>query len=178
MKNKSTLGLTNFIKEYFDDCKKGLVGEWFNEQFKRDDRINVQVGDETFTQVYSVAKYIKASIDKLDEEWLSELLNQTNAYYLFNRKRVYFWEINEEEKEFEKEEDVSQPEVEEEPEDPTVPDFEYAKTITVKKELKEYALKFGCDINAQKSLSNMMKSFQGMYHATKNKNKDTEEKES
>ena len=35
IKNKSTLGTPNFIKEFYQDCKSGIATGWWGENYGR-----------------------------------------------------------------------------------------------------------------------------------------------
>lgn len=182
IKNKSTLGTPSFIKEFYQDCKSGIATGWWNERFaRRGERINITHNDKVLPTVYDLINYIKENPQDISEEDIVSIADSVyQAYPSLAFKRAYFWEVDEsslkEEVETVKEDTVEQEESEEEsteeepskPEKP-VPDFEYAKTIEDKQELKAYAKQFGFKLDSRKSQSDMMKSFQGKFHASKGK---------
>ncbi|QDP64763.1 MAG: hypothetical protein GOVbin2917_78 [Prokaryotic dsDNA virus sp.] len=198
IKNKSTLGTPSFIKEFYQDCKNGIATGWWNEKFaRRGELVRINHNDKTLSTVYDLINYIKESHKDITEEDIVSIANSVyNTYPSLAFKRAYLWEVDEENSFTLKGEgsdlkgdytqDLSTDKGEglendspEEPEDKEVvveekeesdaPDFEYAKTIKSKKELKDYAKDFGFDLDSRKSLNVMMKSFQGKYHASKGK---------
>lgn len=188
IKNKSTLGTPSFIKEFYQDCKNGIATGWWNEKFaRRGELVRVNHNDKTLSTVYDLINYIKESHKDITEEDIVSIANSVyNTYPSLAFKRAYLWEVDEseglkgdstqesptdkdEDTEDESPEEHEDKEVVEEKEESDAPDFEYAKTIKSKKELKDYAKDFGFDLDSRKSLNVMMKSFQGKYHASKGK---------
>ncbi len=181
IQNKSVLGIRGFLREFYQDLKSGLAKGWWNERYaRRTERIYVDFKDTTFVTVYDLVCFILENYEDLSVEDIKSLSDSAyTAYPLLDLKRVYFWEIevpSTEDIELEIQEfvpapveEAPEPEPDEEVEEVSVPDFDYAKTLTDKQELKSYAKTFGYKIDSRKSLSDMMKSFQGKYHATKGK---------
>ncbi len=182
IKNKSTLGTPNFIKEFYQDCKSGIAKGWWNENYgRRGERVNVELNEQKLSTVYDLINFIKDNVDAISAEDIESVASYVyRTYPTLKFKRAYKWEVDEEsvqgvvpstetptEEQEPEQEDVQeeQPTKEEIP----APDFEYAKKIEDKQELKAYAKEFGFKIDSRKSLSDMMKSFQGKYHASKPK---------
>lgn len=186
IRNKSTLGTPSFIQEFYQDCKSGIATGWWNENYgRRGERVNVELNEQKLSTVYDLINYIKDNVDSISVEDIEAAADYVyRSYPALKYKRAYKWEVDEDalqEKEVEQQQEekvVSQgdtpqedaPEKEEspEPEKPT-PDFEYAKTLEDKQELKAYAREFGFKLDSRKSQSDMMKSFQGKFHASKPK---------
>lgn len=179
IRNKSTLGTPNFIKEFYQDCKSGIATGWWGENYgRRGERVNVELNEEKLLTVYDLINYIKDNFDSITAEDIETTADYVyRSYPALKFKRAYKWEV-EDTVEEDTLTEVSEPEqetiqedtqesvpVEEKP----IPDFEYAKTIEDKQELKAYAKEFGFKIDSRKSLSDMMKSFQGKFHASKGK---------
>lgn len=183
MSNKSTLGLPSFIKSFYQDCKDGNATGWWNERYNRKaERVGVKLEDVLLNTPYDIINYIKDYHESLTQDDVDYIADSAyRAYPLLAKKRSYYWEV--EDKEVISEETVEEtPEEDEAPAEPEketpeeetteekeAPDFDYAKTIEDKQELKKYAKGFGFKIDSRKSLGDMMKSFQGKYHASKNK---------
>lgn len=185
VKNKSTLGTPNFIKEYHKDCLSGISTGWWNERFARKgERINITYNDKVLPTVYDLINYIKDNSQDISEEEIISISDSVyQAYPSLAFKRAYFWEVDESnlgveedkeevtEEQSIPEEDLKEETLEEEtPEqEKPIPDFEYAKTIDDKQELKAYAKQFGFKLDSRKSQSDMIKSFQGKYYSTMHK---------
>ena len=188
IRNKSTLGTPSFIKEFYQDCKDGIATGWWNEKFaRRGELVRIDHNDKTLSTVYDLINYIKDSHKDITQEDIEVIANSVyNTYPSLAFKRAYLWEVDESEgvkgystqesptdkeddTEDESPEEPEENQVVEETEESEAPDFEYAKTIKSKKELKAYAKGFGFDLDSRKSLNVMMKSFQGKYHASKHK---------
>lgn len=186
IKNKSTLGTPNFIKEFYQDCKSGIATGWWNENYgRRGERVNVELNEQKLSTVYDLINFIKDNVDAISAEDIESVSSHVyRTYPALKFKRAYKWEVEDKEVvledtvEGETPTEVSEPEqesvqegtqesdpVEEKP----IPDFEYAKTIEDKQELKAYAKEFGFKLDSRKSQSDMMKSFQGKFHASKGK---------
>ena len=187
LKNKAVLGLPNFIKEFYQDCKQDIATGWWNEKTgRRGERLNLQHNDNTLKTTCDVINYIKDNANDISEEDIVALADKSYSIYpKLSLKRVYTWEVSVEEEspkeEVAKEEVIQEETPEKEDseketpqedspvEDKPVPDFDFAKKIEDRKELKEYAQGFGFKLDSRKSLPDMMKSFQGKFHASKNK---------
>lgn len=192
-KNKSTLGTHNFIKEFYQDCKSGIATGWWNEIYgRRGERINVTLNEQKLSTVYDLINFIKDNVDSLSTEDIKSVSSRVyRTYPALKFKRVYKWEVDEDvdfkgegsnlKGDFTQEdlaEEASEGNTEQEntvqeeqpaKEETPAPDFEYAKKIEDKQELKAYAKEFGFKIDSRKSLGDMMKSFQGKFHASKGK---------
>lgn len=186
IKNKSTLGTPNFIKEFYQDCKSGIATGWWGENYgRRGERVNVELNEQKLLTVYDLINYIKDNFGSITSEDIEATADYVyKSYPALKFKRAYKWEVedkdvvleevveeetliddSESEQETVQEDTQESESVEEKP----IPDFEYAKTIEDKQELKAYAKEFGFKLDSRKALSDMMKSFQGKYHASKNK---------
>lgn len=176
------MGLTSFVSQFYQDCKAGITTGWWNEKFsRRNERVSVEYQEKRLKNTFELINYIKDNAEDISEEDIETFNQRINrAFPALKYKRVYYWEVKDEveSEEVEVEDTVEElPEQEEveventEQEDTTevVPDFEYAKKLEDKQELKAYAKSFGYSIDSRKSLGDMIKSFQGKYHATKNK---------
>lgn len=187
IKNKSVLGLSNFVEQYYNDCKAGIVGDWWNERYgKKGERIKLTLNGDSIKNPFELINYIKENYKEISKEDIEEAKSIiSRTYMVLNYKRVYLWEVKqedskaepskidfskkvEEDKEVEEKEELNEDQ-EESQESENSPDFDYAKTIEDKQELKDYAKSFGFNIDSRKSLQKMMGSFQGKYHASKSK---------
>jgi len=187
IKNESILGLPNFIKVFYQDCKSGRATGWWGENYgRRSERLNVEHKGNKLVNTYDLINYIKDNVEDVYQEEVDTFASKVNrAYPVLNFQRAYKWEVSLEEappKEEEVVEDTSEQETleketheqetltEDAPqEDKPEPDFDFAKKIEDRKELKEYAKGFGFKLDSRKSLPDMMKSFQGKFHASKGK---------
>lgn len=188
--NKETLGIKSFLEMFYTDLANKTATGWWNERLqRRGERLSIKHRDVLLNTLYDLVEYIKDSSESLTEADIKDLSDQViRSYPILQSQRSYLWEVDEE-AEVEKEE-VLQEDIEEESQEETsvpdsseseeseqeepkeetpVPDFEYAKTIEDKQELKAYAKTFGFKIDSRKSLGDMMKSFQGKFHASKGK---------
>lgn len=185
VKNETILGLIPFIKQYHKDLLSGKAKGWWGERYgRRSERLNVKHEGNTYQTTYDFIEALRNAPTAFSEEFIAKACEDIQKVHLtVDSQRSYLWEVDtsveeqeepaqEEVVEVEQEdtqEDVSEEEVQEEVESKPEPDFEYAKTIEDKQELKAYAKEFGFKLDSRKSLSDMMKSFQGKFHATKNK---------
>lgn len=186
IKNKSTLGLSSFIKEFYNDLKNGHAKGWWNERYSRKgESLSVTVNDSFLKSTYEVVEYIKNNFQDITEEQIKEIQNHVqNVYMVLNYKRVYLWEVDvkddskesvqvkqEVNDELQQQEEEQEQRIEEEKvEEPAKPspDFNYAKSLADDKQaLKEYAAEFGFELDSRKAFKNMLKVFQGKYHSTK-----------
>lgn len=174
IKNESVLGIQEFLKRFYKDVKSGKATGWWNERFSRKSEI-LNLNSKIKT-VYDLVEFIKVNSDSLSDEAIDNFCQAVlKTYPALDRKRSYFWEVDLT-VETEDVEPETAPEVEEKQEeeivesDPNAPDFDYAKGLDPDKQaLREYAKSFGFELDARKAFKNMMKTFQGKYHATKNK---------
>lgn len=182
IKNKSTLGLSNFLQEFYEDCHSGIVKGWWNEKYnRRNEDLRLYFKDVYLKNTYDLVEYIKDNYkDILQEDIDAFKKHVSTTFAVVNIKRVYFWEVEIQEKVSNKiifsgdDDGIQQEEKEEEVVDDVVqkpiPDFEHAKSLDPDKQaLKEYAATFGIKVDGRKEFPDMIKSFQGKYHATKHK---------
>ncbi|QHZ59798.1 hypothetical protein HWD03_gp156 [Alteromonas phage vB_AmeM_PT11-V22] len=187
IKNESVLGLPKFIKAFYQDCKAGKATGWWGEKYgRRSERLNVEHKGDKLGNTYDLINYIKDNVSDITQEEVDAFASKVNrAYPVLNFQRVFYWEVSLEGTPVKEEEVVEEPVEEETPEQETLtedtpqeeppkeekpePDFDFAKKIEDKQELKEYAKGFGFKLDSRKSLPDMMKSFQGKFHATKSK---------
>lgn len=188
IKNESILGLTPFIKQYHKDLLSGKAQGWWGERFgRRSERLNVKHEGNTYQTTYDFVEALRNAPTAFSEEFITKACEDIQKVHLtVDTQRSYLWEVDasvEEQEEPIQEEEIVEDdtseqedvqeevsgEVVEEVESKPEPDFEYAKTIEDKQELKTYAKEFGFKLDSRKSLSDMMKSFQGKFHATKGK---------
>lgn len=180
IKNETILGLTPFIKQYHKDLLSGRAQGWWGERFgRRSERLNVKHEGKTYQTTYDFIEALRYTPTTFSEEFIAKACEDIqNVHLTVDTQRSYLWEVDtsvEEQKETPQEEEVveegttEQEDVQEEVESKPEPDFEYAKKIEDKQELKAYAKEFGFKLDSRKALSDMMKSFQGKYHATKSK---------
>lgn len=185
IKNESVLGLPKFIKAFYQDCKAGKATGWWGEKYgRRNERLNVEHNSNKLSNTYDLINYIKDNVSDITQEEVDTFASKVNrAYPVLNFQRVFYWEVSLEEASVKEEEVVEDPVEEETPEQETLteevpkeaspkeekpePDFDFAKKIEDKQELKEYAKGFGFKLDSRKSLPDMMKSFQGKFHASK-----------
>lgn len=183
IKNETILGLTPFIKQYHKDLLSGKATGWWGERFgRRSERLNVKHGGNTYQTTYDFIEALRNTPTAFSESFIEKACEDIQKVHLtVDTQRSYLWEVDisvEKQEEPAQEEEVveedtleqeeTQEDVQEEESKPE-PDFEYAKKIEDKQELKAYAKEFGFKLDSRKSLSDMMKSFQGKYHATKSK---------
>jgi len=183
VKNETILGLTPFIKQYHKDLLSGKAQGWWGERFgRRSERLNVKHDGSTYQTTYDFIEALRSTPTVFSEEFIAKACEDIQKVHLtVDTQRSYLWEVDtsvevqeepaqeevvEEDttEQEEVQEDVSE---EEEVESKPEPDFEYAKKIEDKQELKAYAKEFGFKLDSRKALSDMMKSFQGKFHATK-----------
>lgn len=163
MKNITELGLDKFIQSFYKDLCEDTAQGWWRERGGRNaDSINVVFKDKQFKDVYSLVEFIKENYKDIEQDSIQELCDTlTKDYYLLSVKRVYTWEVSDDKVE---EQQSSQER------DKTVPDFNYAKSLNPDKQaLKDYAEKYGIEVDSRKSFKNMIMSFQGKYHSTKSR---------
>ena len=182
--NKSTLGLSNFLQEFYDDCHKGIVKGWWNERYnRRNEDLRLGFKDVFLQNTYDLVEYIKVNYKELSQDDIDTFKNHVSTTFaVVNLKRVYFWEVeivekasakikfNEGDNGLQQEEKEEEVESESQEVQKPVPDFDYAKSLDPDKQaLKEYAATFGIKVDGRKEFPDMIKSFQGKYHATKHK---------
>lgn len=178
IKNESALGLKEFLPKFYQDCLKGVANGWWNESYgRRHERVNIIHNNVKYVTLYELVEGVKKSTEDFSNTAIEQIVNDiSKSFPAINLKRVYRWEVDtsveKQEEPVQEEkvvEDTTEQEVQEEVESKPEPDFEYAKKIEDKQELKAYAKEFGFKLDSRKALSDMMKSFQGKFHATKNK---------
>lgn len=188
IKNETILGLTPFIKQYHKDLLSGKAKGWWGERFgRRSERLNVKHEGNTYETTYDFVEALRYAPTTFSEEFIAKACQDIQKVHLtVDTQRSYLWEVDtsaevqeeptqeevaEEEilAQEEPQEDASEEKVQEEVESKPEPDFEYAKKIEDKQELKAYAKEFGFKLDSRKALSDMMKSFQGKFYATRGK---------
>lgn len=185
IKNETILGLTPFIKQYHKDLLSGKARGWWGESFgRRSERLNVKHDGKIYQTTYDFIEALRNAPTVFSEEFITKACEDIqNVHLTVDTQRSYLWEVDtsveEQEEPVQEEEvveedtaeqeDVQEEETQEEVESKPEPDFEYAKKIEDKQELKAYAKEFGFKLDSRKALPDMMKSFQGKFYATRGK---------